>query len=89
MKQIKMIFTAIAVVAVVGGALAFKNASGFQNLFTCSANVCAISQYNTLSGTQVTNPGGLFTDGIKGTSVPCDATHCHTSYTAPVVFINP
>jgi hypothetical protein len=89
MKRIKMILTAIAVFAVVGGALAFK-AKGQENLFICNqANVCAIAAQpftTNTAGTPITNPNNLFLGTVGST---CNQTGCepYTKAAHPVVFI--
>jgi len=79
MKKAKIMLTAIAVLAVVGGALAFK-ARQNPNLFYCATvngvpNICTTSPYSSISGNPTTYPiTRLYTTGQVG--LPCSATNC-------------
>jgi hypothetical protein len=89
MKRIKMVLTAIAALAVVGGGLALK-AKGQENLFICNqVGVCAVAsqQYTTnTSGIPVPNPGNLFLGEV---GAKCNLPGCifYPKTEHPVVFI--
>jgi len=81
MKKAKIMLMGIAVVALVGGALAFKAAKfNDPNLLTCATTsitnpvkYCILGKANSVTGTATTDPALLFTTATTrtGTTALC------------------
>lgn len=80
MKKAKFFLSALTVLAVVGGALAFKVTTS-HDYFTCNIpeGKCNIFFTNTME----TTADGVAPRDFDVLDAPCDATHpCHTLVTA-------
>jgi hypothetical protein len=87
MKKVKLFFTAVAVLAVVGGAVAFKAAKTNRDILQCVSGLCAAQpstdNYSTSGSTKATPP---FTPYTGSTGAVCGSQTC-SQFTGQV-FIN-
>jgi hypothetical protein len=88
MKKIKIMLTAITVLAIVGGALAFKvKGTGF-GLYTCVNNACELSDadntYTTVGTGLQTWASATITNIVPAGTCGASAGKCHTTTTGKV-----
>jgi len=80
MKKVKLFFTAVAVLAVVGGAVAFKSAKTAPKLFFCNTALkCQLTDRYTdvITPSPVTPPYTVYkSNSIPG--APCGTSTCQT-----------
>jgi hypothetical protein len=82
MKNVKLALSAIAVLVVVGGALAFKAHKSGVSIYSCSAQYGVCLYAGTVGGASVHNVGGwtkLPNTGLQpGTGESCADDNCNT-----------
>jgi hypothetical protein len=82
MKKVKLALSAIAVLVVVGGALAFKTHKSGVSIYSCSAQYQVCLYAGTVGGASLHNVGGwtkLENTGLQpGTGESCAVGKCST-----------
>jgi hypothetical protein len=79
MKNVRIALSAIAVVAVLGGAFAFKAHKSAVSIYQCVSNQCTF--FETVAATSTTQKTGyteLQNTGIQSTGLSCAADKCNT-----------